>query len=410
MKQLLIIGFVWPEPKSSAAGSRMMQLIELFKELHFEITFVSTALNIEFSENLQNHGIKTKSIQLNDSGFDVFCKNLNPAVVLFDRFLTEEQFGWRIIENCPDAIRILDTEDLHCLRQTRQWAVKNNVLFDRNTVTQSDIAKREVASIYRCDLSLMVSEYEIDVLQDVFLVPLFLLYYLPLVVDSVTENKTAFGHRNDFVFIGNFLHEPNYDAVRHLRNVIWPEIYKHLPNAKMNVYGAYPTQKVFQLQNTAINFMVHGRAKNAADVIKSAKVMLAPIRFGAGIKGKLIEAMQYATPSITTTIGAESMHDYLPWNGYITDDTTDFIKKAVTLYTNESIWNTAVLNGHEIIKQRYLKTLFANNFKEKITDLMQHYILLRNKNFTGSLLLHQTANGTKYMSKWIEEKNKSKKI
>ena len=126
MKKLLIIGFVWPEPKSSAAGNRMMQLINLFQNLNYEITFVSTALNIEFSEDLSVLNIKTQQIFLNDASFDLFCTNLSPDMVLFDRFLTEEQFGWRISENCPNAIKILDTTDLHSLRLTRHKAISNS--------------------------------------------------------------------------------------------------------------------------------------------------------------------------------------------------------------------------------------------------------------------------------------------
>lgn len=408
MKKLLIIGFVWPEPKSSAAGSRMMQLISMFKDLNFEITFVSTALNIEYSENLNQYDIATKSILLNDSSFDVFCKNLNPDVVLFDRFLTEEQFGWRVIENCPTAVRILDTEDLHCLRLARQNAVKNKVPFDVDNLLASDVAKREIASIYRCDLSLMVSEFEIDLLQNKLMMPSFLLYYLPLLIEKEPTNEINFSDREDFVFIGNFLHEPNYDAVRYLHDCIWDGIRKQLPNAKMNIYGAYATQKTLQLHQPLNNFFIKGRAESAAEVLQNGKVLLAPIRFGAGIKGKLLEAMHHSIPSTTTSIGAESMHGTLPWNGSITDDPLEFIEKAVALYTNEPTWNEAVQNGHVIIKKRYLKSLFEANFKQQISTLMQNYTIQRLKNSTGMLLLHHTAMSTKYMSKWIEEKNKSK--
>ena len=120
LKKLLIIGFVWPEPKSSAAGGRMMQLISIFKENGFEITFASAAQDSDFMIDLAEFGVIKRSIELNSSSFDDFIKELNPDVVLFDRFMIEEQFGWRVIENCPKAIRILDTEDLHFLRKARE--------------------------------------------------------------------------------------------------------------------------------------------------------------------------------------------------------------------------------------------------------------------------------------------------
>jgi O-antigen biosynthesis protein len=161
-KRILIIGFVWPEPKSSAAGSRMMQLIAFFKENGGKITFASTALQSEFSEELLD--VDRKQIALNCSSFDEFVLELQPDLVLFDRFMTEEQFGWRVAEHCPNALRMLDSEDLHCLREARRLTVLKNKPFNLN----NDLAKREIASIYRCDVTLMISEFEIELLQIAF--------------------------------------------------------------------------------------------------------------------------------------------------------------------------------------------------------------------------------------------------
>ena len=406
MKKLLIIGFVWPEPKSSAAGNRMMQLINLFQNLNYEITFVSTALNIEFSEDLSVLNIKTQQIFLNDASFDLFCTNLSPDMVLFDRFLTEEQFGWRISENCPNAIKILDTTDLHSLRLTRQKAIKENIVFSIHKLLQSEIAKREIASIYRCDLSLFVSEFEIDLLKDHFSVPDYLLYYLPIFVEDVNTDTAFFEDRSDFVFIGNFLHEPNFDAVKYLSDSIWNKIHKQLPDAKMLVYGAYPMQKAMQLNQPNNNFFICGRADSAEKVIKNAKVLLAPIRFGAGIKGKLLEAMQLGTPTVTSTIGAEGMHKNLLWNGFITDEIETFVEKAITLYSDKNIWKTSQQNGYILLENCFLKSNFESNFNSKIFNVETNFKEIRLKNFTGSMLSHHLNNSTKFMSKWIEEKNK----
>ena len=118
-KNLLVIGFVWPEPNSTAAGTRMIQLIELLFANGYNITFVSSASKNRNSYDLEALNIPTYEILLNDSSFDILIKKINPSIVLFDRFLTEEQFGWRVKEICPGALRILDTEDLHFLREAR---------------------------------------------------------------------------------------------------------------------------------------------------------------------------------------------------------------------------------------------------------------------------------------------------
>jgi glycosyltransferase involved in cell wall biosynthesis len=403
-KSLLILGFVWPEPKSSAAGSRMMQLIDLFAAANYNVTFASTAQNLEFSEDLTRIGISIQNIELNSSSFDEFIKELNPEIVLFDRFMVEEQFGWRVSECCPAALKILDTEDLHCLRQARQLAVKQNREFTFDDLF-SDVAKREIASILRCDLTLMVSEFEMDLLHIHFKIDKELLFYLPLFSEQLDDNP-SFENRADFVFIGNFLHEPNLDCVCYLANTIWPSLHLKLPEAKLLVYGAYPNDKVMQLNNSRINFQVLGRAEDAAEVIKNARVMLAPLRFGAGIKGKLLEAMQCGTPSVTSSIGAEAMAGDLEWNGFIMDDSNEFVASAIALYSDVSLWKKSQNKGYTILEKRYQKASFESEFINRVYSLKENLKQHRNANFMGSILQFHLNSSTKYMSKWIEEKNK----
>lgn len=410
VQKLLIIGFVWPEPNSSAAGGRMMQLISLFKEQGFSITFASPAQDSDFMVDLQEYKVEKKSIELNNSSFDVFIKELNPSVVLFDRFMMEEQFGWRVSETCPDALRLLDTEDLHCLRLARQNAFKENRSFNTIDLFVEDVAKREIASILRCDLSLMISEFEMDLLESAFKIDKALLYYLPFLLEPIDDAELhelpTFEDRKNFIFIGNFLHEPNWNAVQFLKETIWPLLKKRLPEANLNVYGAYPSQKVMQLHNTKDGFLIRGRATDAQEVVMKARVVLAPLRFGAGIKGKLLEAMQCGTPSVTTSIGSESMHVDLDWNGFIADDVTVFVDAAVQLYQDKAIWHKAQQNGITIINQRYFKGLFEIDFRTKIQFLRSNLQQHRLHNFMGAMLQHHTLKSTKYMSRWIEEKNK----
>jgi glycosyltransferase involved in cell wall biosynthesis len=403
-KTLLIIGFVWPEPKSSAAGSRMMQLIELFQANGYEITFASTAQNLEFSEDISVIGVTAKTIELNSSSFDNFVIELNPNIVLFDRFMVEEQFGWRVSESCPNALKILNTEDLHSMRQARQLAVKENREFTSEDLF-SDVAKREIASILRCDLSLMVSEFEMELLQKQFTISKELIYYLPIFAEKLNDVPT-FNERNDFVFIGNFLHEPNWDCVKYLSDTIWPLLHNKLPDAKMLIYGAYLSQKVLELHKPKQNFYIKGRAEDAFEVVNKSKVVLAPIRFGAGIKGKLLEAMQCGTPNVTSSIGAEAMAGNLDWNGFIKDNPNEFVDAAVRLYEDENLWKQSQENGFEILDKRYKKTLFEREFITEINSHLDNLKQHRSKNFIGSILQHHLVSSTKYMSKWIEEKNK----
>ncbi len=404
MKTLLIIGLVFPEPKSSAAGTRILQLIDLFQEQGFKIVFSSAAQESDFSFDLSSINVEKKSIELNNSSFDLYIRSLNPDIVLFDRFISEEQFGWRVVENCPNAIRILDTEDLHCLRYARQKAIKNNSQFELINLLEEETAKREIASIYRCDLSLMVSDFEIEVLKNIFNIDGSLLFYLPMFFEP-KNNFKSFEERKDFVFIGNFLHEPNYDAVLQLKN-IWKEIKKNISDANLNIYGAYSSKKVEQLNNEKEGFLIKGRANDALEVVENAKVLLAPLRFGAGIKGKLLEAMQVGTPTVTTLIGCEGITGNQDWNGFVVNELSEFCKCAVDLYLNTELWQEKQSKSMTVLIQKFAKNIYSNDFHDKISFIHINLKRHRVNNFIGNLLYQNQFAATKYMSKWIEGKSK----
>ncbi|WP_369820230.1 glycosyltransferase [Tenacibaculum sp. SG-28] len=409
-KSILIIGYVWVEPTTSAAGMRMLQLIDFFLAANYSVIFASPAQKSSKTLILENPNYSEASIVLNSSCFDTFVTKVNPSVVLFDRFMMEEQFGWRVAKCCPNALRILDTEDLHFLRKVRQEQVQKNIPFSENALLRSDYAKREIAAILRCDLSLIISSYEMALLTTSFNIASDLLLYLPFFIPEITKSDSAawlpFEERKDFIFVGNFLHAPNVDAAVQLKKQHWDKIRKKNPQAKLHIYGAYGTQQIQEFHKPKQGFLVHGYVNDIKTEVGKARVVLAPLRFGAGIKGKLTEAMTCGTPSVTTEIGAEGMHKDLAWNGFVSITENDFIDDATTLYTDKKNWEIAQKNGISIVNTIYNETALAAVFLEKLnaleTDLSAH----RRRNFMGALLQYQTLQSTKYMSKWIEEKNK----
>jgi glycosyltransferase involved in cell wall biosynthesis len=405
---VLIIGLVWPEPDSSAAGSRMMQLISMFLEQNWKVTFASTASESTFRADIETMGVDIENIVLNDGSFDDFINKLNPSIVVFDRFMSEEQFGWRVAKHAPEALRILNSEDLHCLRRSRQKAVLIGKPFSIENLLEEDDAKREIASLLRCDLAVVISEFEIRLLSEFFKIDTALLHYLPLFCGPEdAKSLPDFEQRNHFVFIGNFFHEPNVDAVKYLKQILWTKIRKQMPLAEVHVYGAYPSEFILQMNQPKEKFFVHGRAEDAKAVVKKARVVLAPIRFGAGIKGKLLEAMQCGTPSITTSVGAEAIAGTLAWNGFVSDDPEEMAKHATLLYNDKTVWLDAQQKGFTILNERFQKRLFEEDFINKILDVQDNLTSHRKNNFLGAMLQFHTMRSTEYLSRWIEEKNKS---
>lgn len=412
--KVLFIGLVWPEPTSSAAGKRILQLVEFFTRQAYEVCFCSAATRNENSFDFttmsfgKTHKIKEVQIELNHISFNKFIKKLQPDVVVYDRFVTEEQFGWRVRQECPNSVQILDTEDLHFLRFAREYGYKKN----EKANLHNDVAKREIASILRCDLSLIISTSEFEILHSTFHIPKSILLYLPFLEDLATSSTQSkytfkkFEQRSDFVFIGNFLHAPNWETVKHLKQNIWPKIRKKLPTATLNIYGAYAEQKVFELSNRTDGFVVQGKAIDALEVIENARIMLAPIVFGAGLKGKFIEAMKVGTPIATTTVGAEAMFGSSS-PGFVEDNWISFAEKSIELFQNKDEWEKAQKYGWKVLRKEFDRTKFERKFLKKITELQANLSFHRNLNFTGQILNLNQGNYLKYMSLWIEEKNKN---
>jgi glycosyltransferase involved in cell wall biosynthesis len=418
-----MIGYVWPEPRSSAASGHVMQLIECFLQQGWQITFASPATEGEHKADLAALGITEVAIKLNDSSFDEFVGQLQPDVVLFDQFLMEEQFGWRVEKHCPDAVRVLETCDLQSMRHARHrllkdllktdaecgsydelFATPGNRLFTQ--VAQTDLAQREVASFYRCDLNLVVSDVEIEFLTGHFRLPAELLHWCPLMLRDIPDNGTGFAERAHFLSIGNFRHAPNWDAVLWLKNTIWPLIRQQLPTAQLHVYGAYTPPKASALHNAAQGFHIMNRAQDALEVMSAARVSLAPLRFGAGIKGKIMDAMACGTPSVTTPIGAEAMYGELPFPGAIATDAQGLADAAVRLYQDQGLWEQAQRSGWQVLQERFRFEQHCKTLIERIDQIRDNLQAHRTANFTGAMLRHHQHKSTQYMAQWIEAKNR----
>lgn len=394
----------------------MLQILQALHQGGWDIHFASTAEHSEFEAPLNPLDIQQYRIQVNDSAFDSFISELNPDMVIFEHFSMEEQFGWRVEQQCPEAMRVLHTVDLHFLRMARQQAFKSNQPIDLHNST----ALREIAAIYRCDLSLIISEAEIRLLREHFNIPSKLLHYTPFMFEpsDIPTSSPTFSERAHFISIGNFRHPPNMDAVQWLHQSIWPIIYRALPEAELHIYGSYAPPKVKALHQPGQGFFMCDRADDALQVMQQARICLAPLRFGAGLKGKLADAMLAGTPSITTEMGAEGMASDLPWNGTVIADSMEFstgnmetlakaiAESAIQLYQDQNRWEQAQVHGYQLLRQRFHASDHQHQLIQQFNTIYKRLKSHRHANFIGQMLRHHHHRSTEFMSRWIEEKNK----
>ena len=398
--KVLWIALVWPEPESSAAGVRTRQLIAALKSAGHELHVSSPCKTNDYREQLETLGVQTAHFAPNDSNFDTFVKELNPELVLFDRFMAEEQFSWRVREQCPEALRILDTIDLHSLRRARERVVLENEKLDLG----SEDALREVAAIFRSDLSLLVSPEEIALLTGHYRIPPELLT-LTRMFCELSETIPKFSERKNFVVIGNFNHAPNADSCRVLHQELWRKIRARLPEAELHIYGSYPSQQILKLSDPKSGFIVKGWTEDARLTLGQYRVNLAPLRFGAGIKGKVLEGWAVGTPCVGTSVAAEGICEDLTFGGFVENNWEQFAERAVQLHQDQECWDRASADGQTVLKELYGVEKNAKKFMQEIEKLVAEKEARRSRNYIGAMLWREQNRSTEFFSRWIESKN-----
>jgi glycosyltransferase involved in cell wall biosynthesis len=259
----------------------------------------------------------------------------------------------------------------------------------------------------------VVSDVELSYAQKYYGIPINQLMYLPILSSRLFE---PFGPLNNdkstnACFIGNFKHVPNRDAVHFLRYQLWPHINKALSdqgnaNSECHIYGAYMDAKMERLHNPSIGFHMMGRVDDVYSTMAGYGVLLAPLRFGAGVKGKILDAISVELPVVTTPTGSEglSVHlDGVDFPGYVTKTVEEFKQSAVKCLSTsaQNRWN---FPDHKKLVQR-LDTEYGNAFIAQVNNLIegkngiQHPIKLMLEQ--NSQLAHR------YLSKYIQLKNES---
>ena len=423
-RHALIFSTVWPEPNSSAAGVRQFQWIHFLLKQNFRLTLISPSKQkgeTDWGSLSLPAGVECLPLPLNQSSVKEVLRSLNPDVVMFDRFILEEQFGHFVYENCPNALVLLETQDLHFVRRARE-PIRENYLsaktkFDSAKLYQTETALRETAAIERVDYSFVVSSFEEKLLRESFDLGPKKVAWIPFFYDEPIEAAQfakPFAERNSWVWVGNFRHAPNIDGLRWFRAEVWPRIRIRLPGARLKIYGAYPSKEVMDWnspEKTGISVL--GSAPDLKTVFENARVNLAPLRFGAGIKGKILEGLRFGVPAVSTSVGTEGLLPETATEAFLfpgkeADTAQGFSEACIELYQNEQVWNEAHQNARDVMERLYsakkiepwLEALFSNLMEQKKEG---HLPVWRSQ-----MLRHELLNSHKYFSKWIEEKEKIK--
>jgi glycosyltransferase involved in cell wall biosynthesis len=298
-RKLLIIAHLWPESNTTAAGQHLLTLIQSFKNAKYQVHLGCTLDKTPLGDSLSEYDIQVHRIALNCNSFDELLVDLRPEVILFDRFISEEQFGWRVYKNLPQCLTLLNTEDLHSLRLSRSKGKEEEW-------ETTDTFKREIASFYRVDKVLIISREEINKLTALLPSIGSKLIYAPLII----HRREITNHINrkswSFVFFGSGKHPGNAATLQRIIEM-WPNILKIQPESSLFIFGAYYPESLINKANKLKQVSFLGWVEDLDTILHNYQFLLSPTPFGAGLKGKVLQSINNGVICLCSSIASEGI-------------------------------------------------------------------------------------------------------
>ena len=347
-KNILVIDHHIPSPDKDSGSLRMFQILKLLHQLGHRVTFIPDNLADvpNYGDELRKRGIKVVHYPYIKKVRDYLISYGSEfQVVILSRcdFAHKHIAGVRL--QAPQARIIFDTVDLHYLREDREAQLTRDP-----DVRQKAEKKRQLEHelIEQADETWVVSPVEQRLLQQEW--PSRSIQVVSNIVD-VLGSKTPFALRRDWLFIGGFQHKPNIDAVLFFVQKIYPLVSEHLRDAKFYILGDNAPPEIIALANERI--IVAGLQKDVRPFFDSVKLSVAPLRFGAGVKGKINQSMAFGVPVVATSLAAEGMALTDHKEILVADEPEDFARGLIELYESEELWNRLSENGIRKTQELY---------------------------------------------------------
>jgi glycosyltransferase involved in cell wall biosynthesis len=284
---------------------------------------------------VNNYDLDLGAVLLHNEFKLVFCELFGMA----------EQHLGIVRQYSPGTPVIIDTFDVHFLRETREAMTANDAGLLRKA---QETKRRELAVYKQADLILTVTADDKQALlrED----PQLNISVVPN-IHALPPNVVPRDGRRDLLFVGGFSHTPNVDGVLYFCHEIFSLVQQRLPDTKLWIVGNAPPAEIVALASE--NVVVTGYVRHLAPYLESTLVSLAPLRFGSGMKGKIGEAMAWGIPVVTTTIGAEGMGLQDGVDAMIADTAEDFALRIIQLHQNSKLWGSVAQNARKRVEREW---------------------------------------------------------
>ena len=357
--RILVIDHIIPTHDKDSGSLRMYSLLQILQVLGYKITFIPNSL--EPTEPYRT--------QLQDIGIDVICGRISVEAYLREK---GNLFSHTILSGPDQAFKYLplvrayafnsvvyyDTVDLHWVRLGREAAVTG----DSKKVDMGNYFRKiELSNIACADVIIAVTDDEKKTVLE------HNQKAAVRVIPNIHETATTvrpFKSRKDFMFIGGFFHSPNEDAVLYFLKEIFPLIKEITGPVKFFCVGSNPSERLRALASDEI--IVTGYIPDVRPFFETCRVFVSPLRYGAGLKGKIGQSMGYGLPVVTTAIGAEGFSLQNRHNALIADDPREFAQLAAELYNDETLWNHISSESTRYISMNFS----AEVIKDKVAEML----------------------------------------
>lgn len=337
-RAILVIDSFIPFHDRSAGGRRLLAIMQLMRNLDWHVMFIADdgGEYQPYTDDVRRAGIEV--IPHRGDALRALRQipvNIDIAWVsrpdLLEKYMPE-------LRRRTTAKIIYDTVDLHHLRLQREaeltghsnhWAAVRNM--------EHDLARRSDGVVVTSDVEqAMFAEIGLPA------------YVVPIIEEPI-QTYTAYSARQDLLFLANYTHEPNVDAAIWLVDEIMPRVWERIPTMRLTLAGAEPTPAIERLR--AERVAVTGYVKDVRPLFATSRLFVAPLRFGAGMKGKIVQSLAHALPVITTSIGAEGIGLENGVNAVIAQDADAFAEGILRLYTDEAMWSQIAAQSREAAQQ-----------------------------------------------------------
>ncbi|MFZ4106095.1 glycosyltransferase [Flavobacterium sp.] len=348
-KSIVFFAIMIPEYDKDSGSNRLKEIIDDYVEIGFHVSLIVkfTYFENKYIEYFQRKGVNVFYEHKKYTSIEKYLEKqkLNPSIVWFyspDVFIKYYKVAKKY---CQNAKLVYDMVDIHHLRIQRSIEVESKRASLRKKYLKYKKIETQAAKL--ADYVIAISGFEENYMKQ-FCEESKLKIISNIHYPKIDINKTLdFEKRKDIIFIGS-THTPNIDAVRFLYNEIMPLVWNEIPDLNVNIIGNIIDQ-VSDIKDS--KFIFRGYVPDIEDYFISNKLMVAPLRYGAGIKGKIGQSFEYYLPVVTTSIGAEGMNLTNYKNALINDSSEDFAKSIISLYTDKELWLNLQKNSEDSLEQ-----------------------------------------------------------